>query len=343
MAPARTRARRMCFDRILPLEPQRAQRTLTDAAGRARGLAPRKSKWVNGSEIKIRFLEGTQQQIDMVKQIAPEWTQYANLSFAFTDDPSAQIRVSFDANDGAWSYIGTDNMSIPKNVATLNLGWQDEGVILHEFGHMIGLAHEHSSPMGGIVWNEEEVIRDLQGPPNFWDIPTIRFNVFQKYSVDQIFGTQFDPDSIMLYAFPDDWTKNMGATHENQQLSTMDKDFVRSSIMYPGAASPNDKAVKLEIGKSVSATLGTHDEEDLYRFEVPQRGRFVIETTGSTDVVIALFGPDDPTRLIARDDDGGAGVNARIVALLDQGAYFVQVRHYWPDGTGAYGISARSA
>jgi hypothetical protein len=54
---------------------------------------------------------------------------------------------------------------------------------------------------------------------------------------------------------------------------------------------------------------------------------------------MALYGPDNRTTLIADDDDSGTDRNAKIVANLMPGLYFVQVRHYNSiGGTGVYGI-----
>ena len=36
------------------------------------------------------------------------WTEHANLTFEFGNEPDAEIRISFDPDDGAWSYVGTD-------------------------------------------------------------------------------------------------------------------------------------------------------------------------------------------------------------------------------------------
>jgi len=335
------RARRLCFDRILPRDLRRFQRTTRGPGGASRAIAVKKSVWVNGSTITIGFRGATQEQVDMVQQIAPTWTEYANLEFDFTDDPRAKIRVTFDEDDGAWSYLGTDNLDIPLHAATLNLGWQDRGVILHEFGHMIGLAHEHQNPEGGIEWNEAAVIDDLSGPPNYWDEPTIRHNVLRKYAADHIHGTAFDQNSIMLYEFPDDWTSNRGPTHDNDRLSQVDKDFVRSAEMYPGRQSPDEAAKELQLDKPTEGAIEAEEGEDLYRLVVPEAGRYIVETSGSTDLVLGLFGPDSTTDLIARDDDGGVGLNARVVASVEPGTYYAQVRHYDREGTGVYSISAR--
>ena len=239
--------------------------------------------------------------------------------------------------------MGTDNKNIPLHAATLNLGWQDQGVILHEFGHMIGLSHEHQNPDGGIVWNEQVVIDDLAGPPNFWTEAETRHNVLNKYSADQVHGTEFDLQSVMLYSFPDEWTQNMGATPENDDISQQDRDFVRSEKMYPGLADPHDRAVDLPVSAATTAEISAGGEEDLYRFKVTTEGQHIIETSGSTDVVLSLFGPDSLTQFVAEDDDGGVGRNSRIAVDLQAGAYYARVRHYNASSTGEYRIRVTSA
>ncbi|HEY0989163.1 MAG TPA: DVUA0089 family protein [Kofleriaceae bacterium] len=329
-------AQKLCYDRLLPGDLAIPHLSMSQGAGRiSRAISPKKKQWPNGSTIKITFKGGTSAQQDMVRQIAPEWCEFANLKFEFTNSPAATIRVSFDPDDGAWSYIGLDNLNIPVNASTLNLGWQDRNVILHEFGHMVGLAHEHQNPQGGIVWNEAAVIADLSGAPNYWDEATIRHNVLEKYSLDQIIGTAFDPQSIMLYAFPGTWTASGQGTEFNGDLSKQDKDFVGSSQMYPAV---NAQIPELPVHSGYQAAIAAPGEQDLYKFTVAQAGTFVIETGGSTDLFLSLFGPDSQVKLIAQDDDSGAGANSRIEARLQPGTYFVQVRHYNPNSTGPYRI-----
>jgi hypothetical protein len=261
------------------------------------------------------------------------------LTFEFDNAPNAEIRISFDSSDGAWSYLGTDATTIPMNQATMNLGFLDGGTAAHEFGHAIGLAHEHQNPAGGLQWNEDAVIRDLSGPPNNWDPGTIRNNVLNKYSADQVRGTEFDHDSIMLYFFPDTWVKNGKGTKANDVLSTLDKEFVASAQIYPKTAT-TPQGVELKIDAAPTATqIGVPGEEDLFKFTVTSSGRYVIETGGQTDVAMKLFGPNSQTRLINEDDDGGIGFNARIASSLIPGEYFVQIRHFnKARGTGSYTI-----
>ncbi len=147
-----------------------------------------------------RALHGrsAQQQVRSKEQ-AKWWSDRANLTFIFDNAPDADIRITFDENDGAWGYIGTDAKGIPTNEATMNLRFLDGGAAAHEFGHAIGLAHEHQNPAGGIKWNEAVVIRELAGSPNFWTEVQTCHNVLRKYSADQINGTAFDPDSVLVF------------------------------------------------------------------------------------------------------------------------------------------------
>jgi hypothetical protein len=329
----------MCYDKILPQDLRRAIPFMNIGAGRTRAISPIGKLWINGSTLRIRFLGGTQQQHDMVRRYAPQWAQYANLNFDFGNAVDAEIRIAFE-DDGAWSYIGTDAKGIHVSQPTMNFGWLDEAVVLHEFGHAIGLGHEHQNPDGGIKWNEPVVIRDLSGPPNRWDIATIRHNVLNKYSHDQINGTDFDPKSIMLYSFPVEWTLDGFHSEPNLKLSDTDEAFVASAVMYPGRGT-SPRVVELAVTEiqATAASIGQAGEEDLFTFKARTAGRYTIETEGETDLIMKLFGPDSQTQLITEDDDSGQGYNPRITVELVPGEYYVQIRHYnRTSGTGAYGV-----
>ncbi len=336
---------KVCFDRILPRDLLRMQATMR-VGGRSRAIAPIGKTWMNGSTLRVRFVGGTPAQKAKVREQAGWWSACANLKFDFNDAPDAEIRIGFDENDGAWSYIGTDCRNIPLNEVTMNLGFLDGGTVAHEFGHAIGLAHEHQNPAGGIQWNEQVVIREMAKSPNYWDEATTRHNILKKYSLDQINGTAFDPQSIMLYFFSADWTLNGIGTDANEVLSETDKLFIAGAKMYPKAQPTAAEATELKIGASrrTPAEIGKFGEEDLFTFTVTRPGRHVIDTRGPTDVVMKLFGPNSPTLVIAEDDDSGVGYNARIAVDLIEGRYWAQVRHYnRASGMGKYSIRVARA
>jgi hypothetical protein len=332
----------VCFDRILPKDLLRPHRRERGPDGGDRAISPIGKAWPNGSRLTVSFHGGTASEQATARAQAAWWEQACNISFDFGQHTAADIRITFDPSLGAWSYVGTDCKGIPADQPTMNLGFLDGGTAGHEFGHAIGLAHEHSNPAGGIQWNEPVVIAALAKPPNRWDAAKVRHNVFMKYAVDQIKGTQFDPDSIMLYAFPASWTLNGVATHANDVLSTLDKSFVSGASMYPRTAPVVGDAPTLEVGgPKVSGAIGAPGEEDLYAFDVASDGLYELATRGTTDVYLKLYGPDSPTALIAEDDDSGYGRNAKIRRALVPGRYLAQVRHYSPKGTGSYTIRVK--
>ena len=233
----------------------------------------------------------------------------------------------------------------------MNFGWladttddvEYRRVAIHEFGHAIGAIHEHQNPQGGINWNRDNVIRDLSGSPNFWDLATIEHNMFEKYSQDLIRGTSLDKLSIMLYAIPKRWTNDGFFSEPNEVLSDTDKSFIGSANGYPKSTAPAPVAGPTELQVAeltpTQASIGAPGEEDLFKFNATKAGRYTVETMGSTDVIMSLFGPNSQTKQIAQDDDSGEGSNAKITADLQPGTYFVQVRHYnKTGGTGTYSI-----
>lgn len=199
--------------------------------------------WPVGKVLRIAFMDGTAAQIEKVKKEAPEWIQYANLDFAWVGktEPS-DVRISF-SNNGAWSYVGTDNSGAGKTSVTMNLGWQDPQVIKHEFGHLLGLLHEHQNPSGGICFNEPVVIQDLSGSPNYWTVPQIRFNVLDKADPSTVLTSPWDKTSIMHYNIIARWTCNNTAIPGGMTISQADKDFI--AIRYPGRVVPPNTSVTL--------------------------------------------------------------------------------------------------
>lgn len=284
---------------------------------------------------------GTEAQRAKVKEQFSWWTQYANLQFNFNQSPQADIRIAFNPADGAWSYIGTDCKSIPTDQPTMNLGFDSGGTYAHEAGHCLGLGHEHANPQGGVQWNREVVLRDLAGPPNYWDPATVEHNVFSKYAADQINGTSFDGSSIMLYAFPASWTLNGFSSRANDVLSEFDKSFIASAKMYPKDNPTPRTATELLVDAPLrtKGEIGAYGEVDLYFFDVKTPARYLLDCYGFTDTMLRCFGPDSETALIAEDDDSGPGLAPRINIDLIAGRYFVDVRHFNKvKGLGPYSI-----
>lgn len=195
--------------------------------------------WDSGTVIKVSFLDGEKPIQDKVIQFAKEWENYVNIQFDFGDyKDDAQVRISFNQK-GSWSEIGTNCRSVEKSKPTMNFGWfnlntPDEEysrVVLHEFGHALGFVHEHQSPVGDIPWDKEKAYEYYKRTQN-WDRPQVDENVFQKYSQTITNFSDFDPQSIMLYAIPEEITIGDYSTEWNKNLSDTDKYYAYK--WYPG-------------------------------------------------------------------------------------------------------------
>jgi serralysin len=194
------------------------------------------NRWKSGEVIRVAFLEGDKSLQDRVRTVASEWTApgRANVELRFVDSGPAEIRIAFLPGKGSWSYLGTFCKQIPDGEPTMNYGWltpdsdDDElrRVVLHEFGHALGLIHEHQNPEGGVAWNEPAVIADLSGPPNNWDEATIRHNVLDHYPKDDVIASVVDGLSIMMYPIPKSWTLDGFSAGLNGDLSAQDVDFI---------------------------------------------------------------------------------------------------------------------
>lgn len=218
---------------------------------RTESVISRLKTWNPADTVTVAFHEGSYDLRFRIMNVASEWSKHANLKFDFGHDAQSRsfrewsptdteyrsdIRVSF-SYAGYWSYVGTDSIDVGianSGDPSLNLGgfaiglpseW--EGTVLHEFGHAIGLEHEHQFPNDGcdsqFRWYDDpgyvpttnsrgEYIVDTQGmrpgiytvlggPPNEWPKSKVDFNLRQLSSSNAYLTTAFDAASIMKYYF----------------------------------------------------------------------------------------------------------------------------------------------
>jgi len=318
--------------------------------GRARAILSVGSKWINGTVLRYAFfgrglLAVPEEQRAVVRQAFADWKALGiGLDFKELDDlAESEIRIGF-SDDGSWSYVGRDVLTIPSNEPTMNFGWDltrgdGPATARHEIGHTLGLQHEHQNPFAGIVWNEEAVYASLGQPPNNWPRETTFHNILRKLDRTAVAGSNWDPDSIMEYPFEAGLIKEPAA-HRNGvnppgTLSAADKQWALKWYPAQGPAAPP----VLQPFQSVPLNLKPAEQRDFTL--TPSASRtYKVGTFGTADTLLVLFEstPDGP-KYLAGDDDSGTDRNAEITVRLRKGrTYIARLRLYWAGASGSTAI-----
>lgn len=199
--------------------------------------------WPVGSEIKIGFIDGTQEDRDFVKGVGSEWFEFVNLSVHYVDVPStADVRISIKTTpERSYSYIGTSARIASIGEPTMQLALlpnlseeERRKIVLHEFGHMLGLIPENQNP-------NSKMYVDLDWDKVYQHFAQLGWN---REMVDQYYrssekisylynGKPFDPHSVMIHPLPKELVAEDKAILSRipPVLSSGDKQFIAQ--IYP--------------------------------------------------------------------------------------------------------------
>ena len=294
---------------------------------RLRAIASRKNIWANGSTITYKCLDSDPRRTKLVHDAVALWSTYAGLKVVKVgaSDP-ANVRIRFLNGDGHWSYVGTYVLQVTQG-PTMNL---DHGASLdtavHEWGHTLGLQHEHQHP-NGPEWNEDAVISELSGPPNNWPIHVIRRNVLNKHSWREVMGDVYDHNSIMHYDFDESWLspewQRKFPRGIDPEPGISDTDIRLIQTWYP--KHPSGKVLSIGANSIFIANAG---DTAVCEFTPTQSGSYTFRTGGRADTVMVIEA-EGQKRV---DDDSGYARNAKITMDLSAGTKAdVLLRLYWKD------------
>ncbi len=195
------------------------------------------AKWEDGTILRVYFDDANSALRLKTLKVARIWCKYANIKFVSTlNESQSDIRIAFEQEGGYQSAIGKESNK-GHNKYNISMYLQDlqfanellfQRVVLHEFGHALGLLHELSNPDNDIVWNKKEAYKHFK---NFygWDVTEVQENVFKK--ADTSLHSEFDRSSIMIYDIPAELTKNKKAISAPNSLSDTDIENIR--LYYP--------------------------------------------------------------------------------------------------------------
>ena len=202
-----------------------------------RALASHSRLWAPGRTLRIASKPGTPlSHQEAVFEAGSQWLTHANLKFELTKTwRLADIRIETHPTAKALNnaYIGTDALLI--RGTTLNLSVQKDhkrfqNTVLHEFGHALGLEHEHQHPDNDIAWDLENLI--AYGRKKGLSAAFIQDNYLRKISRTGALIGPYDPGSIMHYRIPAGLTQQNLTNAGSDTLSEGDIALIAKA--YPG-------------------------------------------------------------------------------------------------------------
>jgi hypothetical protein len=243
-------------------------------------------------------------------------------------------------------------------------------LILHEFGHALGLIHEHQRPRRPIQWDKSALYAYALRSWG-WDKKTVDEQILATYRSADLSGTEFDTHSIMMYQYPrglayyqkvdpvgmpllgpdgqalPDYTEPFESPN-NTRLTPMDK--VAAAIAYPQPADPIE-VVDLDVGGApIRSSIEAKEQVARFRFETGAPGRYTLDTKGETPTLLALLrelrDPSDRGKsgniLAAAESPNDHTGSSMTQALPAKTQYHVEVRHWKPrTGVGQFSIALR--
>lgn len=216
-----------------------------------KGIFHRASAWQKGAKVKVCFVNGTVDQWRLVKGIALEWNfpgSPVTLDFGNATTP-ASCGGATDISVAIYGTISSSPIGRASRSGTMVLGIDGlkagsaklRQIVLHEFGHALGLAHElkHAD---GECWNEfkpgalQTFYRSQYGID---DERVIREQIatYDPSSWQSLFSTSFNRHSVMMYSFPAELYLRGEASRcwapINHQVSDGDKKTLQDAYLDP--------------------------------------------------------------------------------------------------------------
>ncbi len=193
--------------------------------------------WRPVRTLNIAMYDEDEETIQKVKSIASTWLKHIDLKFNFISGETGDIRIyiNYAGDGGGVSAVGTDALTLLPHQPTmvLSIDPQDprfEYAVLHEFGHVLGLHHEHQHPEASIPWDRPKAYAWYQRQFG-WNSEEVDRNVLPLARTADITYGDYDRYSVMHYRISRETTEGGWEQSENTVLSSKDIEAVRRA--YP--------------------------------------------------------------------------------------------------------------
>jgi hypothetical protein len=270
-----------------------------DTSNAASGVFDINSRWANGSVIKVKFNGGSEYVRSKVKYYAVFWEAYANVKFNFSQTESPDVLIGFVQDGTSWSHVGTGCKSLAaQNKSSMNFGWftdktKDEEfkrTTLHEFGHALGLLHEHQNPAGHIQWNKP-VVRNYYSSIG-WSMDQVDRQIFSKYS-ETLSNHNYDSQSIMHYPIPESFTLDHYSVPWNRDLSPGDIALISELYPKPTVVEPTNPTTSSAIVCTLKDVTVQHNiyKDNVYGMKILVS--FAIKNANGKECLAAAYFYDE--------------------------------------------------
>lgn len=229
--------------------------------------------WKQHSTINIKFLNGSPEMQEKVKDISKEWQQYINLTFNFlpssATDREAQVRISFAqpntkySEKMTWSYIGWEACTVRRG-ETAHIGmfnYNDptelnsidfKAQVLRTFGYILGLIPEHLAPASNVHLIDDEALY-------YYSRYGFKEDLIYKYIIDPYTEAaigpeskemKHDPKSIMQIYIPNELLEVIDPSRPVPDLEVINTELSENDIIFIQALYPITKADPYKKGKT---------------------------------------------------------------------------------------------
>jgi hypothetical protein len=205
-----------------------------------------------GVDLSVQFLDTHDAQLKTrILSHMNAWSETANVRFRETQQ-QGQVRIARTPNDGYWSYLGTDILSIPGDQPTMNLDSfsvetsesEYRRVVRHETGHSLGFPHEHMRAELVAKIDPAKAVAYFAAMDG-WDEATVRAQVLTPLEESTLTVAPVDRTSIMCYSLPGSITIDGQPIAGGMDIDPEDAAF--AARVYPKVVAPPPAAHALTL------------------------------------------------------------------------------------------------